>query len=600
MIKIIIYDSEIFVNYWLVAFQDLESRKIVFFEMRGSDTVITPDQKKRALSIFTKRETVSYNGSGFDEPMVKAWLDGWSVERLKSLCNSIITAGGPRRPQWRLIKEEKITDYYLGSTIDLMEVSPGVAIGLKVYAGRMHSRQLQDLPYAHDALLTEAEMDDVRDYCCVDLRVTGELFTMIERDVQLRRDMSEEYGVNLISKSDSQIAEAVLKHQMIKLGSDPKKLKAPKLKDGWTYNYKVPSFVKFNNPKLQEILEVVRTAEFTLSPNGSPKMPQSLTRAKITIGSSTYKLGMGGLHSNEKNQVIEANKTKRICDIDVASYYPRTILTQRLYPPTCGPNFLKVYQGIVDDRLEAKRTGDKVRDASNKVVINSSFGKMGSKYSCLYAPDLLLQVTITGQLALLMLIEWMEDAGIEVKSANTDGIVCLFDRDQDHIFKSVILDWELTCDYTLEETEYEALVSRDVNNYFAVKPDGQVKTKGVFANDNPLAKNPFGAVSYNAVIHYFMTGTDPGIWIPNQGDIKQFILLRSVTGGAVWRDLKLGKVVRWVYSTDGEAITYKLNGNKVASSDGAHPVMDLDEKRPAIDYDKYVLLANKLIFSLGL
>ena len=43
-------------------------------------------------------------------------------------------------------------------------------------------------------------------------------------------------------------------------------------------------------------------------------------------------------------------------------------------------------------------------DSSKKIQINGSFGKLGSKYSLLYAPDLLLQTTITGQLALLMLI----------------------------------------------------------------------------------------------------------------------------------------------------------------------------------------------------
>lgn len=58
-----------------------------------------------------------------------------------------------------------------------------------------------------------------------------------------------------------------------------------------------------------------------------------------------------------------------------------------------------------------------------KIVLNGTFGKLGSKYSFLYSPNLMIQVTITGQLALLMLIEALEAAGISVVSANTDGIV---------------------------------------------------------------------------------------------------------------------------------------------------------------------------------
>ena len=58
-----------------------------------------------------------------------------------------------------------------------------------------------------------------------------------------------------------------------------------------------------------------------------------------------------------------------------------------------------------------------------KVTVNGSFGKFGSPYSVLYSPDLLVQVTVTGQLSLLMLIQWMESQGISVVSANTDGVV---------------------------------------------------------------------------------------------------------------------------------------------------------------------------------
>ena len=115
-------------------------------------------------------------------------------------------------------------------------------------------------------------------------------------------------------------------------------------------------------------------------------------------------------------------------DCDVASYYPSIILNQGLCPANIGENFLRVYKKIVDERLKAKKEGDKVVSESLKIVINGSFGKFGSKFSALYAPEMLLQVTLTGQLALLMLIEKLENADIKVISANTDGVVSVFDR----------------------------------------------------------------------------------------------------------------------------------------------------------------------------
>ncbi|MEG7688959.1 hypothetical protein U2044_15310, partial [Listeria monocytogenes] len=71
-------------------------------------------------------------------------------------------------------------------------------------------------------------------------------------------------------------------------------------------------------------------------------------------------------------------------------------------------------------------------DGGGKIMINGTFGKTGSQYSVLFAPTMLIQTTITGQLSILMLIEWHEHYGIPVISANTDGIVINCPRDKLH------------------------------------------------------------------------------------------------------------------------------------------------------------------------
>ncbi|XSC42720.1 hypothetical protein ACF1BQ_031270 [Bradyrhizobium sp. RDT10] len=107
---------------------------------------------------------------------------------------------------------------------------------------------------------------------------------------------------------------------------------------------------------------------------------------------------------------------------------------------------------------------------SLKIVNNGAFGKLDSKWSVLFAPDLMIQVTIGGQLSLLMLIEMVERAGFRVVSANTDGIVILCPTDKEDALAAVIAKWERLTGFETEETEYSALYSRDVNNYIAVKP----------------------------------------------------------------------------------------------------------------------------------
>ena len=286
-------------------------------------------------------------------------------------------------------------------------------------------------------------------------------------------------------------------------------------------------------------------------------------------------MGIGGLHSTEKGQTVRAGDGHFLCDFDVASYYPNIILQQRVEPLNMTGHFLPVYQSIVDRRLLAKRSGDKATADTLKIVVNGSFGKLGSKWSILYAPNLLIQTTITGQLCLLMLIEAYEAAGATVVSANTDGVVVWGSKSLEDAIDQVNWDWMLQTSYELERTDYRALYSRDVNNYIAIKPDGSAKGKGIFGAQG-LSKNPDFPIVSEAIAGHLSGQADFKEAIRNCTDVSKFVTVRKVTGGAKWRGKILGKSVRFYYSSSvdqDEAITYAKNGNKVPKSDGAMPLM---------------------------
>ena len=196
-----------------------------------------------------------------------------------------------------------------------------------------------------------------------------------------------------------------------------------------------------------------------------------------------------------------------------------------------------------------------------------------------------------------MLIERLEKAGISVISANTDGFVSIMDKSLYETYDDICFQWELDTAFELEETRYKALYSRDINNYVAITDYG-AKGKGIF-NINQIAKNPAAAICIQSVMDYLTKGADIEATIRDCKDITQFLTVRSVTGGAIWRDQYLGRVVRWIYSTDGEKITYKKNGNKVPKSDGSRPVMELDGMVDDIDYDRYIQEAYDILKDIG-
>jgi hypothetical protein len=421
----------------------------------------------------------------------------------------------------------------------------------------------------------------------------------LEGVIDLRKKMSKQYAIDLRSKSDAQMAEAIIKHELEALTG--KSYKAQKVDPGSVVRYASPGIVWFEQQNLKDIYWRILKSGFVIRTNGSLRMPEWLSKTKIRIGETDYQMGIGGLHSCESKRAVVAAGDEALADFDVASYYPSIILKLELSPDKMGKDFLRVYQSIVTRRLEAKRSGDKLTADTLKICVNGSFGKLGSMYSALYAPQLLLQVTLTGQLCLLMLIERLEAAGCRVVSANTDGIVVLFKKTQERVVDEVCFDWMLDTSFELERADYRALFSRDVNNYIAVKRDGSTKRKGVFAEPG-LMKNPEFTIVSEAVAAFLANGAPIERTVGDCRDLSKFIAIRRVDGGGVWRDQYLGKAVRFYYSRDAlpdECIAYARNGNKVARSDGARPAMVLGDFPGDVHYSRYIKLAREALQDMG-
>jgi len=164
----------------------------------------------------------------------------------------------------------------------------------------------------------------------------------------------------------------------------------------------------------------------------------------------------------------------------------------------------------------------------------------------------------------------------------------------------IVWEWEVKTDFETEATYYKAIYSRDVNNYIAVKTDGNIKLKGAYTPAG-LSKNPANEVCTLAVLKYLIHGLPIAQTITDCTDMTKFVSVRQVKGGAVKNGEYLGRVVRWYYSiaADG-AIHYKVNNYTVAKTTGAMPLMVLPDAIPFdIDYDWYINEANSLLKDLG-
>jgi len=587
----LIIDTEIYSDYFLVAALNTETGKITHIEAFDGQ----PINKPRLRKLMTEYVTMSFNGNHFDLPLLAAAVNaGYSIAQLKALADKIIKS---TESIWRILKahELRVPDW---DHIDLIEVAPGQS-SLKIYGGRLNAPKMQDLPIEPDARIAPEQRQIVREYCENDLHTTHLLYKALKAQIDLRVDMGAQYGMDFRSLSDAQIAEKLITHEMQKITG--KEYRKPEVKDGFAFKYRDPKIITFQTQDLQERFGRLLAERWQLGPNGSVQMPAWLKESRIRIGQADYQMGIGGLHSCEQRQCIRAEGDMVLADYDVASYYPSIIMQQQLAPNAFGKPFLTLYQSLIRRRLEAKRSGDKVTADTLKITLNGSFGKFGSKYSTLYAPELLIQTTITGQLALLMLIERLESAGVRVVSANTDGIVVYHSTAQADAVDEITFDWMLDTSYQLERTPYSVIASRDVNNYVAVRTDGKIKGKGIFAPAS-LAKNPDGQIIYTAVAQHIAKGTPIEDTIHGCTDLAQFVTIRRVQGGAVWRHERLGKAVRFYHSTavpPDECIHYATNSNRVPNSGGARPAMELGAFPNDVNHDVYIKAAQELLQEVG-
>lgn len=348
-----VMDIECYRDYFLVMFRHVDKTTFRGFELYEGH----PLDVKGVIRLLKKYTIVTFNGNNYDMPLLMyALKPGISNADLKRASDHIIQ--GNLKP-WEFENQYGVSIHPKIDHIDLIEVAPGQA-SLKIYGGRLHCRRMQDLPYHFDDnIFEEDEYGDVDhtkrevvyNYCGNDLTTTIDLRKKLLKALDLRRHMSAEYGIDLRSKSDAQIAEAVIRKRVEELKGG--RVWKPKDTQNISFRYQAPEFLEYKTSNMQKVFQEVKSANFHVA-QGKVLMPQVLEKMRITIGDSTYKLGIGGLHSTESSISHHADADHLLCDQDVASYYPSIILGCELYPKHLGREFLAVYRRIYDERLKAK------------------------------------------------------------------------------------------------------------------------------------------------------------------------------------------------------------------------------------------------------
>lgn len=363
---VFVYDIEIFSNLFHCTIKDTESKQLYFFEIS--------ERKKQALelvSFFLTKDRLfcGYNNIHYDNPIINYLIEyrkylefaTWNgiCKALFKLSDTIVNSDDAS--SWKRWKYAKNFP-----TLDLLTMlySSKLRVGLKEMQITMQFHNVQEYDGDFNKPIPVSDIDHLIEYNINDVESTEELLYRCKGDIQLRLDIEKEYGVDVLSKDGMSIGMEIIKQKYLqKTGKTWDLIKDLRdycdviaLKDVIFDN------VEFKTKQLQDILTWLKT--LTVSPD------RKGLEKHFMLDNLEISLGVGGIHSVNTPSVFKEDDEWGLVDEDVASLYPSLICSYDLYPPQLGKEFLEVYSGIREERLEAKHNGDTIKNLTLKLSLN--------------------------------------------------------------------------------------------------------------------------------------------------------------------------------------------------------------------------------------
>lgn len=607
-----VYDIEIFPNCFSLTIKNTETKEFQFFELS--------DRKNNLVDLvplFLDKRYIfcGYNNIHYDNPIVNFIIE--YKETLKKstrldieynlfqLSQTIIKGDLEKWKRWKYANNFE--------TLDLLTMlfSQKLRVGLKEMQVTMKYSNVQEYDGNFEAPIPVEDIPKMIQYNINDVNSTEELLYRCENDIKLRLNIEEEYGIKALNKDGVNLGMEILKTKYLekthKTWNDIKDLRSPCNKIA--LNEIILPFIKFDNPILKDLLNEMKQQVVSPDRKGYNK--------HFLMDNLEYSVGVGGIHSVNKPSIFIAKEDEIISDVDVASLYPSLIIEYGFYPPHLGKEFLEVYKGIKDERIEAKHNGNKLKNLTLKLSINGLSGNLQSEFSWCYSPKTVMRIRINGQLLLLMLAEKLISIGCQIIQANTDGLFVLRKKKDEQKFKDVCKWWENLTRLELEEDRFERFYQFAINDYLGViegykdsKNPKLLKKKGLFIDSVTLGKGMQPMIIPKAINANLADNIPVEETIRNCKDINEFITYQKVDKKFTVQYMNkfITHINRYYVSTNGGYL-YKceVEGNKIVkfanmlTASGVtlcNDITAIKEFPRNINYKYYIKEANKILAKL--
>ena len=544
-----IFDCEVFAHDWLFVFKEVAT---------GEYTVIWNDNDEVLAFMERNPYLGGFNNKHYDNHILKAVMCGFTPEQVKEINDLIIVH---ELNGWDIPALREYRVYF--DSFDLKDdCQDGVSLkGIEAHLGIPIEETEVDFNVDH--VLSESEKAQTTYYCKYDVDATEILFKLRQGYLDNKAAVGRKRGLTdrqAMYMTNAKLTSVYLQAQKPeKPWTDERDYQYPdKLLRQYIPQEVFDFFDKLHDPNIPNYLLFGGYDEQGVKHKGAA--------LDFSIGECKCTIAYGGIHGAIPTYVEEATEGRSIRNKDVASYYPHLMtipLSKGQKYGFCSRNIPspQVYVDTLEERVQAKKAGDKVTANALKLVLNTTYGTMlngkdGVAFNDLYDPLMGRSVCITGQLLLLELSMHLvsECPTLKIIQLNTDGIMVSFDNSDKAKWQEITQEWQDRTGFELEEDFIQKIVQRDVNNYVEVPVgDGKPKVKGgalvrgILTNANidftkmglPAWENMSGGawnINNNAVIvaraiqDYFVKGVDPEETIMASKNILDFQVIAKVGG----------------------------------------------------------------------
>ena len=563
---VFVYDVESFPNLFTCTLLNTNSNKIGVYEISNRKNDLG-----KIVSTFLNKGIIfcGYNNKYYDDPIINYIILNqqillqkpvWDVAKdIKTLSNEIIESGD-KFDSWSTYKHA-----HCFPSFDLLRMmfSKKLRCGLKELQVTMQYPNVQEYDGDFNRNVQDSEIDNIISYNINDVNSTNQLLLLNQKNIDLRIGIHNEYGINAMSMDGVGIGNEILKTKYLqatnKKWSEVKDLRSPcNIVD---LNEIILPKISFETEILQNLLNEIKTWRINLNKKWNKQ---------FYFHDSLISMGLGGLHNLSKPEIIIPNDDECLLDIDAASLYPSLLISYEFYPQHLGKEFLNIYKQIKDERIEAKHNGNKIKNETLKLALNSVTGNMQSEYSWLYDPKSVMKIRMNGQLFLLKLAEMLiNTTNCKIINYNTDGIFILIKRNMLDKLKEIIKSFEEFSLLNMEIEGFESMYQFAINDYIAVKegysktknPD-LIKKKGMFIDTPILGKGLRPLIIPKAICEYFVNKTPIETTLYNSDDIRDFCTYQKVDKKfhVMYENKEVSRINRFYMSKYGsQLIKYEMD-----------------------------------------